>query len=142
MRSRRQRTSHVVDTFVWSSRRYCAPFYALFAPKGTPKAIVDKLAEALNKGAQRGDRAEAPGRFRGRDRGAGVSGIKGSGGSAEERGKPAGADPEGRGRQVGWTGAVTWPAASARQRSGRGPRQARRRGRSHSESAGCPRCER
>jgi tripartite-type tricarboxylate transporter receptor subunit TctC len=50
MRSRRQRTSHVVDTFVWSSRRYCAPFYALFAPKGTPKAIVDKLAEALNKG--------------------------------------------------------------------------------------------
>jgi putative tricarboxylic transport membrane protein len=28
----------------------CAPFYALFAPKGTPKAIVDKLAEALNKG--------------------------------------------------------------------------------------------
>jgi len=28
----------------------CAPFYAVFAPKGTPKAIVDKLAEALNKG--------------------------------------------------------------------------------------------
>jgi tripartite-type tricarboxylate transporter receptor subunit TctC len=28
----------------------CAPFYAIFAPKGTPKAIVDKLAEALNKG--------------------------------------------------------------------------------------------
>ena len=28
----------------------CAPFYALFAPKGTPQAIVNKLAEALNKG--------------------------------------------------------------------------------------------
>jgi tripartite-type tricarboxylate transporter receptor subunit TctC len=28
----------------------CAPFYALFAPKGTPKEIVDKLADALNKG--------------------------------------------------------------------------------------------
>ncbi len=28
----------------------CAPFYALFAPKGTPKEIVDKLAAALNKG--------------------------------------------------------------------------------------------
>jgi tripartite-type tricarboxylate transporter receptor subunit TctC len=28
----------------------CAPFYAMFAPKGTPQAIVDKLAEALNKG--------------------------------------------------------------------------------------------
>ena len=28
----------------------CAPFYALFAPKGTPKAVVDKLADALNKG--------------------------------------------------------------------------------------------
>ncbi|MFN3659572.1 MAG: Bug family tripartite tricarboxylate transporter substrate binding protein [Pseudolabrys sp.] len=28
----------------------CAPFYALFAPKGTPKAVVDKLAAALAKG--------------------------------------------------------------------------------------------
>ena len=28
----------------------CAPFYAVFAPKGTPKDIVDKLAEALSKG--------------------------------------------------------------------------------------------
>jgi len=28
----------------------CAPFYALFAPKGTPQAVVDKLAAALNKG--------------------------------------------------------------------------------------------
>jgi tripartite-type tricarboxylate transporter receptor subunit TctC len=28
----------------------CAPFYALFAPKGTPKPIIDKLADALNKG--------------------------------------------------------------------------------------------
>jgi tripartite-type tricarboxylate transporter receptor subunit TctC len=28
----------------------CAPFYAAFAPKGTPKDIVDKLAAALSKG--------------------------------------------------------------------------------------------
>jgi tripartite-type tricarboxylate transporter receptor subunit TctC len=28
----------------------CAPFYAIFAPKDTPKAIVDKLAAALGKG--------------------------------------------------------------------------------------------
>jgi len=28
----------------------CAPFYGIFAPKGTPKAIVDKLAAALAKG--------------------------------------------------------------------------------------------
>ena len=28
----------------------CAPFYGLFAPAGTPQAIVDKLAEALTKG--------------------------------------------------------------------------------------------
>jgi tripartite-type tricarboxylate transporter receptor subunit TctC len=28
----------------------CAPFYAVFAPAGTPQAIVDKLAEALTKG--------------------------------------------------------------------------------------------
>jgi tripartite-type tricarboxylate transporter receptor subunit TctC len=28
----------------------CAPFYAVFAPIGTPKPIIEKLAEALNKG--------------------------------------------------------------------------------------------
>jgi tripartite-type tricarboxylate transporter receptor subunit TctC len=28
----------------------CAPFYALFAPKGTPQPIIDKLIEALDKG--------------------------------------------------------------------------------------------
>src|SRR6476469_6239869 len=28
----------------------CAPFYAVFALKGTPQAIVDKLADALSKG--------------------------------------------------------------------------------------------
>jgi tripartite-type tricarboxylate transporter receptor subunit TctC len=28
----------------------CAPFYAIFAPKGTPQAIIDKLVDALNKG--------------------------------------------------------------------------------------------
>ena len=28
----------------------CAPFYAVFAPKGTPKAVIDKLAAALDKG--------------------------------------------------------------------------------------------
>jgi tripartite-type tricarboxylate transporter receptor subunit TctC len=30
----------------------CAPFYAIFAPKGTPKAVIDKLADALNKGLE------------------------------------------------------------------------------------------
>jgi len=28
----------------------CAPFYAIFAPKGTPQPIIDKLAAALSKG--------------------------------------------------------------------------------------------
>src|SRR6201990_3392370 len=28
----------------------CAPFYAVFMPKGTPQPIIDKLAAALNKG--------------------------------------------------------------------------------------------
>jgi len=28
----------------------CAPFYALFAPKGTPQPVLDKLVEALDKG--------------------------------------------------------------------------------------------
>jgi tripartite-type tricarboxylate transporter receptor subunit TctC len=27
-----------------------APFYAVFVPSGTPQAVVDKLADALNKG--------------------------------------------------------------------------------------------
>jgi putative tricarboxylic transport membrane protein len=30
----------------------CAPFYALFAPKGMPQPIVDKLAAALSKGLE------------------------------------------------------------------------------------------
>ena len=29
---------------------YCAPFYAVFAPKGTPQPVIDRLVEALNKG--------------------------------------------------------------------------------------------
>jgi tripartite-type tricarboxylate transporter receptor subunit TctC len=28
----------------------CAPFYAVFVPSGTPQPVVDKLADALNKG--------------------------------------------------------------------------------------------
>jgi tripartite-type tricarboxylate transporter receptor subunit TctC len=28
----------------------CAPFYGVFAPSGTPKPIIDRLVEALNKG--------------------------------------------------------------------------------------------
>jgi tripartite-type tricarboxylate transporter receptor subunit TctC len=28
----------------------CAPFYGVFAPSGTPKPIIEKLVEALNKG--------------------------------------------------------------------------------------------
>lgn len=28
----------------------CAPFYGIFAPKGTPRAVIDKLAAALSKG--------------------------------------------------------------------------------------------
>src|SRR5207244_1328973 len=28
----------------------CAPFYAVFAPKGTPQTIVTRLADALSKG--------------------------------------------------------------------------------------------
>src|SRR3954470_12185426 len=28
----------------------CAPFYGVFAPLGTPKPIIDRLADALNKG--------------------------------------------------------------------------------------------
>jgi tripartite-type tricarboxylate transporter receptor subunit TctC len=28
----------------------CAPFYGVFAPSGTPQPVIDKLAEALNRG--------------------------------------------------------------------------------------------
>ena len=41
-----------------------APFYGVFVPSGTPQAVVEKLADALNKGIERGVRAEAVGRSR------------------------------------------------------------------------------
>jgi putative tricarboxylic transport membrane protein len=28
----------------------CSPFYGVFAPKGTPQPVIDKLTDALNKG--------------------------------------------------------------------------------------------
>jgi tripartite-type tricarboxylate transporter receptor subunit TctC len=28
----------------------CAPFYAVFVPSRTPQSVIDRLAEALNKG--------------------------------------------------------------------------------------------
>jgi tripartite-type tricarboxylate transporter receptor subunit TctC len=28
----------------------CAPFYAMFAPKGTPKAVIDRIAAAMTRG--------------------------------------------------------------------------------------------
>ena len=28
----------------------CAPFYGVFAPSGTPQPVIDRLAEALDKG--------------------------------------------------------------------------------------------
>ena len=28
----------------------CAPFYAVFVPSGTPQSVIEKLADALNKG--------------------------------------------------------------------------------------------
>ena len=41
-----------------------APFYAIFAPKGTPQAVIDRLADALDKGARRRGGAQALDRSR------------------------------------------------------------------------------
>jgi hypothetical protein len=60
----------------------CAPFYAVFAPKGTPKPIIDKLADAQpprTKGARR---------------------------AGEKRGHPADANSKGRNRQIGSASAL------------------------------------
>ena len=78
----------------------CAPFYAIFAPKGTPKAIVDKLAAALSKGLdepavqQRLDRSRRP------DRGAGPARTESFGRAGAQRNRAADADPESGGRQI------------------------------------------
>ena len=51
-----------------------APFYAVFAPKGTPQPVLDRLVEALDSGARRRGRAQAADRSRRRDRREGKGG--------------------------------------------------------------------
>src|SRR5262245_17889712 len=54
----RRRSPLVPDVLTSHEQRLpefdCAPFYAVFAPKGTPKPIINKLAAALNKGLNEG----------------------------------------------------------------------------------------
>ena len=79
----------------------CAPFYAVFAPKGTPQAIVDKLADALSKGlseeavqkrlAALGAEIAEPNR----------RGFESACGPGQKRGRSPGADPESRVVEVG-----------------------------------------
>ena len=77
----------------------CAPFYAVFAPKGTPKEIVDKLAEALNKGLD-----EQAVRKRLDDLGADIAEPSAAARrrwrAGAERDRAADADPEGGGGEV------------------------------------------
>ena len=44
-----------------------APFYAMFAPKGTPQPIIEKLAAAIDKGLDERDVTQAAARSRRRD---------------------------------------------------------------------------
>jgi hypothetical protein len=79
----------------------CAPFYAVFAPKGTPQAIVDKLAGCLSKGlseeavqkrlAALGAEIAEPDR----------RGSKSACGPGQKRSRSPDADPEGRVVEVG-----------------------------------------
>ena len=71
-----------------------APFYAMFAPKGTPQPIIDKLAAALDKGLDE----ETP-RKRLIDLGAEITekkdrGPEAAGGDGAERDGAAHADPD------------------------------------------------
>ena len=74
----------------------CAPFYAVFAPKGTPQPIVDKLAEALNKGLSEEGRAEAAGRSRRRHCRTQSPWTEGTRRTGKKRNRAADADPESR----------------------------------------------
>ena len=79
-----------------------APFYALFAPKGTPQAIVDRWPTPSTRASTR-RRAEAAARARRRDPRAGRGADRRPlGGAGQERDRAADADPEaaGRGAQV------------------------------------------
>ncbi len=72
-----------------------APFYAMFAPKGTPQDVLDKLADALDKGLD-----EETVRKRLIDLGAEIAEKKDRGPEAarcagEERDGAADADPDG-----------------------------------------------
>ena len=74
----------------------CAPFYAVFAPKGTPKEIVDKLADALSKGLDEPavrKRLESLGAD---DRRADPARAEGARRTGAQRDRAADADPEGR----------------------------------------------
>ena len=77
-----------------------APFYAVFAPKGTPKEIVDKLADSAEQGPRRGGGAKAPGESRRRDRRAGAARAEGAGRAGAQRDRAADADPEGCGSEI------------------------------------------
>ena len=89
----------------------CAPFYAVFAPKGTPKEIVDKLADALSKGLDepavrtrlRASALTSPNRS-----GRGPKALR----PREERGGAADADPEGGGGEVDGAASRSAPSRS------------------------------
>ncbi len=78
----------------------CAPFYGVFVPNGTPQPIVEKLAEALNKGL-----SEEAVQKRLADLGAdidrtGPPRTKGPGGPGEDRIRPVDADSESCGGEM------------------------------------------
>ena len=77
----------------------CAPFYAVFAPKGTPKAVIDKLAAASAKAwtsppCKSGWAISAP---RSRNR---TARAKSPGRAGAQRNRAADADPESRNCQM------------------------------------------
>ena len=77
----------------------CAPFYAVFAPKGTPKAVIDKLADALNK-ASTSRRCRSASTISAPDTGAGPTRTEGAGRAGAQRDHAAEADRQGGGGEV------------------------------------------
>ena len=75
----------------------CAPFYAVFAPKGTPKEVIDKLAAALSKGLDEPAVQKRLGGLGAADRRTGPARTESARRAGAQRNRAADADLEGGG---------------------------------------------
>ena len=84
----------------------CAPFYGVFAPSGTPKPIIERLVEALNKGLSEEAVQKRLADLGAEHRRAGPPRTESPGRPGEKRNRAADADPESCGRQIAASPAI------------------------------------